>query len=270
MLPRADVRRAPRLLLRVPALLAFGAKRSEVVTEDFAAGGCQLATSFSLRRGQAVYVTLSLPPPAGALSLAATVAWSTPASPHRIGLEFTRAGATDRERLVQRLVGSDPALAQAPALRPSMRLRLGRPPHVGTLFSRPELDALRAARDGVTAEELLGREPERGRELRRAVIALLARGLVEEGRLQVTDAGWARLLAGEGWAPPESVEGRPPAGPARAALYLELARAESAAGRLAPAVEWLQAALHEAPEHPGLAEALDTLTVGGDPGAPRS
>ena len=58
---RLDARQTPRLPLRVPAQLAFGAGRLEVVAEDFASGGCGLVSPMPLRLGQPVFLTVRVP-----------------------------------------------------------------------------------------------------------------------------------------------------------------------------------------------------------------
>jgi hypothetical protein len=274
MIPRIDSRRAPRVALRASAVLAFASSRWQVLAEDLASGGCQFVSPFPLRRGEAIYLTLQLPAPAGELATQGTIAWSSRTPPYRAGVEFARTGGADRERRIRALVGADPALARDPAvLRPSMRLRLGAPPGPRSFFSRDELLVLRAAREGSTALELFGRASGRCHEVRKTLLALLAHGVVHEGSPREPERGWAELLPPETprFGPAPSAETAEASNPfaarpdtTHAACLVELASAESAAGRFGPAVEWLQAALAGAPDDPEIARAIDALTVSTD------
>jgi hypothetical protein len=276
MFPQLESRRAPRLPVNATAVLAAGTDRWSVIAEDFAAGGCCLVSPVPLRRGAAAWITLQLPAGAGEVATAATVAWASPAAPFKIGFEFARGGAAERARQVRALVEADPALARPPPpLRPGMQLRLGAPPDPRAVFSRDERAVLRAARDAVSLRELHARHSSRSGEIRRAVIALLGRRLVEEGAPRASDARWAAVLGGD------DVDAPPPPRPARsssdsaitprvgrgrrAQAFFDLARAESVASHDACAVEWLQAALVAAPKDPEIVAALDALTyVRGD------
>lgn len=269
MIPRADSRREQRLPLRAAGELLFGAGRWAVTVEDFGERGCQLVSPFPLRRGEAVFLSLTLPGLAGRLGCPATVAWASPAPPYRTGVAFGRQGADERARLRRALVGRDPALARpAPALRPGVHLHLGAPPPAQALFSRAERAALRAARDGVTAGALVARLAPHGGEGRRAVSGLVARGLLVAGPAAPCDGRWEALLPPEAThVAPAAPEPNPFAGPeprpaAAQALY-EVACAEGAAGRSGAAVEWLQAALAVAPDDADLSAALDGLTLEG-------
>lgn len=276
MFPQLESRRATRLPVSAPAVLAAGTDRWSVIAEDFATGGCCVVSPVPLRRGAAAWITLQLPAGAGEVASAATVAWASPAPPYKIGFEFARSGAADRARQVRALVDADPALARPPPpLRPGMLLRLGAPPDPRAVFSRDERAVLRAARDAVSLRELHARHASRSGEIRRAAIALLARRLVEEGAPRASDPRWAAVLGGdEVDAPPPPRPPRPPDAPPvtprvgrgrRAQAFFDLARAESVAGHDACAVEWLQAALAAAPRDPEIVAALDALTnVHGD------
>jgi hypothetical protein len=272
MFPQLESRRAPRLPVSAPAVLAAGTDRWSVIAEDFAAGGCCIVSPVPFRRGAAAWITLQLPAGAGEVASAATVAWASPAPPYKIGFEFARSGAADRARQVRTLIDADPALArEPPPLRPGMLLRLGEPPHRRAIFSRDERAVLRAARDAVSLRELHARHASRCGEIRRAVVALLARRLVEEGAPRASDPRWAAVLGGD------EVDAPPPPRPHRAAFdppvtprvgrgrraqaFVDLARAESVAGHDACAVEWLQAALTAAPEDREILGALDALTM---------
>ena len=271
MFPQLESRRAPRLPVSAPAVIAAGTDRWSVIAEDFAAGGCCIVSPVPLRRGAAAWVTLQLPAGAGEVAAAATVAWASPAPPYKIGFEFARTGAAERARQVRTLIEADPALVrEPPPLRPSLVLRLGAPPDPRTFFSRDERAVLRAARDAVSLRELHARHASRCREIRRAVVTLLARRLVEEGAPRASDPRWAAVLEGdEVDAPPPPRPPRaaaePPSAPRagrgrRAQAFVDLARAESVAGHDACAVEWLQAALAAAPGDPQIVAALDALT----------
>jgi hypothetical protein len=262
-----DAREAQRLLVCAPAVLAFRAGRWEVVTEDLAAGGCGFFSPFPLRRGEAVFLTIQLP---GAPELVsnATVAWAAATPPYRTGVVFPRSGSQERARRVRAMVVADPALARRLApLRPAAPLRLGRPPGRHAVFSRDERTVLRAARDRLAALELL-RGAGRGGGVRRALAALRGRGLVREGPGPEPDPAWAAVLA-EDPASPAAPERDPLPGPpgkevrpGRAQAYLDVARAERAAGHLATAVEWLQQAAAAAPDDPEIAAALEGITLG--------
>jgi hypothetical protein len=250
-------------------VLSFRGARHDVMAEDFGVDGCRLAAAFPLRRGEAVYLAVLLPGPPEPLSVAATVAWSTSRPPHRTGLSFARAGAGERARRLRDLLARDPSLSRVRVpLRPDQRLRLGPSPPPGVVLGRDELAVLRAARDGTTALGLLESAGPRFREVRSALEALRAQGLVHEALHAPPAPGWVGLLGLEAPAPPppEPQPASPfaPLGrPVRALCFLEAARDEGANGHLGAAVEWLQRALECAPGDPEISGALEALT-GGD------
>jgi len=268
VVPVSDSRRSPRLRLRVPAVISFAGASHDVIAEDVGAEGCRIASPFPFRRGQALYLEVFLPAPAKKIAVAATVAWSSPAPPYRIGLSFARAGAEERARRVRALLERDPALARAPGpLRPGRRLRLGPAPRPGLVLGRDELTVLRAARDGTTVSALLEAAGDRFREVRSALATLRVRGLVHEGSAAGAASGWLALIGLDPFAPPPAPEPvvdpfSAPVRPLRALCFLEVARDEGANGHLGAAVEWLQAALGAAPDDAEIALALETLTVG--------
>ena len=261
MFPQLESRRAPRLPVSAPAVIAAGTDRWSVIAEDFAAGGCCIVSPVPLRRGAAAWVTLQLPAGAGEVAAAATVAWASPAPPYKIGFEFARTGAAERARQVRTLIETDPALVrEPPPLRPSLVLRLGAPPDPRTFFSRDERAVLRAARDAVSLRELHARHASRCRENPPRggdAAGAAAGGGGRAARLRPTLGGRARRATR--W-----TRRRRPARPARrpspsapragrgrrAQAFVDLARAESVAGHDACAVEWLQAALAAAPGDP--------------------
>jgi hypothetical protein len=268
VIPRADARQEQRLAVRAPAELRFGAGRWTVIVEDFGERGCQVVSPFPLRRGEAVFLSVTLPGEAQPLACGATVAWAAAVAPYRTGVVFTRPGAAARGRLRRALLFRDPALGRAaPSLRPSTRLRLGPAPAAATVFTRAERAALRASCDGITAGALVAALAPHGADGRRAIAFLLGRGLLATGSPAAADARWNDVLPAAPATPaPPAPEPNPFAGPpprpAAAQALLDLACAEGAAGRLRAAVEWLQAALAAAPGDPDVAAALDDLTLG--------
>ncbi|GAO02966.1 PilZ domain-containing protein [Anaeromyxobacter sp. PSR-1] len=269
--PQVDYRRDPRLPVSAPAVLAASDGRWDVIAEDFAAGGCRVVSPVPLRLGTAAYLTLQLPSGAGHVAATATVAWNTAAPPWRIGFAFARSGGEERARQVRTLLDANPRLGRRPLpLRPSARLRLGAPPDPCPVFTRDERVVLRAARDALAVRELFGRHAVRAVELRRALQGLMLHGWVQTGAARATDRRWSAVLAetlSTGGAratrdrPADGAGYRPLRG-RRAQAFVDLARAESAEGHDASAVEWLQAALAASPEDPFILAALDALTVG--------
>lgn len=267
VIPVSDARRSRRLPLSAAAEIRCRGERHDVVAEDVGQDGCRIASRFPFRRGEAVYVTVHLQGTSAPISSTATVVWSTTSAPHHAGLSFARTGAPERLRRIRELLQREPALARAPApLRPGQRLRLGPLPGPGLFLGRNELAVLRAARDGGTALGLLAAAGPRFREVRAALEALRARGLVHERPADPVPPGWAVVLgADEAAAPgPEPVANplAPAPRPHRASCFLEMAREEGALGHLGAAVEWLQAALEAAPGDAEIAAALDALTGG--------
>jgi hypothetical protein len=255
---RLDARQTPRLPLRVAAQLAFGAGRLEVVAEDFAVGGCGLVSPLALRRGQPVFLSVRVP---GAPDFAAhaTVAWASATSPHRTGVSFGPDRSPDRERSLRAILA---ALASpgrtAPTLHPDTWLRPTRAADLA-LLAPEEREVLVAALEGGTVRELLERAC--GPAARRALVLLCGRGLLAEGN----PPGRAARREPE---PEPSAElellcdfPRPPPRSRRAAVCLEMARGERAAGHLASGLDWLQAAAEEAPDDPEIAAELDALTL---------
>jgi hypothetical protein len=260
-----DARQAVRLPLRAPAVLAFAAGHFEVIAEDLAADGCGFVSPLPLRRGEAVHLTIRLPgaPP---LSAHATVAWAQAGLPHRAGVSFTRSGAAARVRQLRSLLQDFPALDQPlPPLRPGAVLRLVRPPGAREHATREERTVLQAAAAGVTALELL--RTTTGAGVRRALLLLRARGVVAEGS-PPPGAARATATSGESAPGPDPLAGPLSASrirPSRATAYFEMARGEQAAGHLTSGVEWLQAAGAASPEDSEIQEALDALTLRGEP-----
>lgn len=214
---RLEDRRTPRVPLHATGVLATGRARFPITVADLGAGGCRVVSPIQLRRGEAVYVTLDLP--GGALTCNATVAWSTRAAPWLTGLEFPRAGVEER---VRRVAALDPDRRRAPAaaLAGEAPLRLGPAPHPRTAFTREELQVLLAARAG-TPVLSVARAP----GLKRALVKLLARGLVSAGGPPASEAGWSALLR----------EGAPaPAPLVVAAPAVVVAAAPARSPRLAP------------------------------------
>ncbi len=253
-----DARQAPRLLLRVPAQLAFGAGRLDVVAEDFAAGGCGLVAPMVLRRGQPVFLSVRVPG-APDFTSHATVAWASPATPHRAGISFGPDRSPDRERTLRAVLAALAAPVRLlPALRPDTWLRATRSADLGPLALQ-EREVLVAAMEGGTVLELLRRAP--GPGTRRALLLLCARGMVAEG------IGPSRQpRRGATAEPAHDLEllcdfPRPSPRPRRAAACLEMARGERAAGHLASALEWLQAAAEEAPDDAEIGAELDALSL---------
>jgi len=267
VVPVGDSRRSPRLRVRAPAELHFRGARHEVVAEDVCVDGCRVTSPLPVRPGEAVYVTVFLRASREPLSAPATVVWSTGKPPHHTGVAFARSGVARRERCLRKVVERDPALAVSPApLRPAQRLRLGVLPPVQAVLGRDELTVLRAARDGACVLDLLEGAGARFREVRAALETLRARGLVRDGPLRPTAAGWAPLLATEAPEPlpaPEPILNpfAPEARPLRARICLEAAREEGAHGHLGAAVEWLQRGLAAAPGDPEISESLEALTT---------
>ncbi len=255
---RLDARQTPRLPLRVPAQLAFGAGRLDVVAEDFAVGGCGLVSPMALRPGQPVYLSVRVPgaPDFGAH---ATVAWVSPATPHRTGVSFGPDRSPDRERSLRAILA---ALAfpgrSAPTLRPDTWLRPTRAADL-TLLAPEEREVLVAALEGGTVRD--GLERACGPAARRALVPRCARGLLAEGNPPGRAA--RRGPPAEAPAELELLCDFPRPGPRsrRAAVCLEMARGERAAGHLASALDWLQAAADEAPDDPEIATELDALTL---------
>jgi hypothetical protein len=255
-----DARRTVRLPLRAPAVLVFGAGRFEVIAEDLTAGGCGFVSPLPLRRGEAVHLTIRLP--GAPLSAPATVAWARSGLPHRVGVAFSRAGARERGRRVKRLLDAYPALARhLPPLPPRARLRAVKGPGPQELLTREERAVMQAAATGATALALL--RTATGDGIRRALFHLRARGLVAEGPARGEPA--PRTGPDETAAPPHGAEELARTRPPRATAYLEMSRAEQAAGHLASGVAWLQAAASAAPDDAEIQGALDALTLPGEP-----
>jgi hypothetical protein len=255
---RLDARQTPRLPLRVPAQLSFGAGRLDVVAEDFAVGGCGLVSPLALRRGQPVFLLVRVP---GAPDFAAhaTVAWASSASPHRTGVSFGPDRSPERERSLRAIMA---ALAwpgrEPPALHPGTWLRPTRAVDLARLAPE-EREVVVAALEGGTVRELLERAC--GPAARRALVLLCARGLLAEGNPPTRSA--RREPALEPSAELEMLCDFPHPAPRsrRAAVCLEMARGERAAGHLAAALDWLQTAAEEAPDDPEIAAELDALTL---------
>ncbi len=253
-----DGRQTPRLPLRVPAQLAFGAGRLVVVAEDFAAGGCGLVAPLALRRGQPVFLSVRVP---GAPEFAshATVAWASATTPHRTGVSFGPDRSPEREESLRAILAAlSPPTRITPALRPDTWLRATRAAESAAM-GREEREVLVAAMEGGTVRELLERAC--GPGARRALLLLWARGLVAEGigpprhtrRAATADPGSDLELLCD--------FPRPAPRSRRAAACLEMARGERAAGHLAAAVEWLQGAAEEAPDDPEIGAELDALAL---------
>jgi hypothetical protein len=252
-----DARHDLRLPVRASAVLAFGAGRFEVIAEDLAAGGCGFVSPLPLRRGEAVHLTIRLP--GGPLSAHATVAWARPGLPHRAGVTFARSGAPERARTIRALLTTLPTLTgPLPPLRPGAHLRVRSRPAPEEVLTREERAVLEAAEAGATALDLLRTARDAG--VRRALLHLRARGIVAEGPAL---SGPGRPAA----APPQPPPPLPPprSRPTRATACLEMARAEQAAGHLASSVEWLQGAAAAAPGDAEIQDALDALTLRGEP-----
>lgn len=256
---RLDARQAPRLPVRVPAQLAFGAGRLAVVAEDFAIGGCGLISPLALRRGQPVFLSVHVP---GAPDFAAhaTVAWASPATPYRTGISFGPDRSPERERTVRAVLAalSGPS-RPLPALRPDTWLRATRSADLGPL-PPDEREVLAAALEGGTVRDVLQRAS--GPGSRRALLLLCARGMVAEG------IGPARTAGGRGTTDDPAHDlgllcdfPGPPPRSRRATACLEMARVERAAGHLSAALQWLQAAAEEAPDDPEIGTELDALTL---------
>lgn len=269
MVPVDEARRSPRLPFRAPAVISLRGAKLDAVAEDIGMDGCRLVAAFSLRRGEAVMVTILLRgTQVDALTAAATVSWSTSKPPYRTGLSFARAGAEERARLLREVVARDPSLASAPApLHPRQRLRLGPAPAPGFVPGRDELTVLRAALAGATVIDLMEAAGPRFREVRAALASLRARGLVGEGGARQAAPPWRELLGVEQPAPPLPEPATDPLArpgrPVRAVCFLEIAREETAHGHLGAAVEWLQRALVASPGDAEISDALEALTVGG-------
>jgi hypothetical protein len=254
-----DGRQTPRLPLRVPAQLAFGAGRLVVVAEDFAAGGCGLVAPLALRRGQPVFLSMRIP---GAPEFAshATVAWASAATPHRTGVSFGPDRSPEREESLRAILAAlSPPTRATPALRPDTWLRATRAAESAAL-GREEREVLVAAMEGGTVRELLERAC--GPGARRALLLLHARGLVAEGIGPPRQTG--RAVPADDFASDLELLcdfPRPAPRSRWAAACLEMARSERAAGHLAAAVEWLQGAAEEAPDDPEIGAELDALTL---------
>ncbi len=256
---RLDARVAPRLPMRLPAQLVFSSGRLHVVAEDFAPGGCGLLSPMALRRGEAVHLTIQVPGAPG-FSTHATVAWAAAGTPNRTGVAFGPERSPERDRSVQAILEAlATPLRSLSALHPETWLRATRFADPRAL-SREEREVLAAVMDGATALDLLRRAP--GYGARRALLLLRARGLVAEG------IGPALRRKRAATPPADTAVGldlapfpRPAARSRRAASCLEMARGERAAGHLAAALDWLEAAAAEAPDDPEIGAELDALTL---------
>lgn len=192
MLLHLEDRRAPRTPVTAEGSLAVGRARLPVTSKDVGPGGCRVLAPVQLRRGEAVYVVLQLA--GGELACSATVAWCTRAAPWLVGLEFARAGADQRARRLVALTGAGALRAAPPApLAGETPLRLGEAPHPRTAFSREELQVLLGARAGLPVRAVASTPP-----LKRAVVKLLARGLVRAGGQGAGAGGWSAILRDEG------------------------------------------------------------------------
>lgn len=268
-MPR-DARQNVRLPLRAPAVLSFGSGRFDVIAEDVAAGGCGFVAPLPLRRGEAVHLTIRLPgtPP---LSAHATVAWARAGLPHRAGVAFSRNGSAERTRQLRSLLQAFPALDRPlPPLRPGAFLRVAQPPGPREILTREERTVVQAAEGGGTVLELLRNAA--GAGVRRALLLLRARGMIAEGAPRAPGAAPAAAPPPEATLRPAPASSEPAGGPAsprvrpsRATAYFEMARGEQAAGHLTSGVEWLQAAAAAAPEDAEIQDALDALTLRGQP-----
>ena len=253
-----DPRQSARLLARCPAEIRHRFSRWRATTEDVASGGYQIVTPRLVAPGREVRLLVDVPELHRTVQGTATVVWSRPEAPSRLGVRF----AVDREDRgwFEALLETDPALGRAARRRPTAlpyrsQLYLGEPPKVVIDFTRDELAVLRRLRSDTVVADLVksfGSAPDR---LVGALFALLARGRIvvhprsspgpEAWRVVLTQAA-AEAAAGQGSEPRESAVQQ----------LLDEGRDHLAAGRFRLAAARFRAAQRLAPDDAEPSEQL--------------
>jgi hypothetical protein len=106
-----ETRRAPRVLARCPAEVAFGAGRWAGLTEDLGDGGCRIVARLALRPGEPVSLKLRYGGVGIPLEVVGTVAWTAPRPPWRTGVAFARGQEEKARRFVRAVLAASPELA---------------------------------------------------------------------------------------------------------------------------------------------------------------
>jgi len=109
-----ETRRAPRLLAKCPAEVAFGAGRWTGLTEDLGAGGCRIVARLALRPGEPVSLRILYGGVDFALEVVGTVAWTARRPPWRAGVAFARGQEDKARRFVRAVLARSPELGTAP------------------------------------------------------------------------------------------------------------------------------------------------------------
>lgn len=255
-----DARRAPRVPLRLAVTLRHRRAAWAAETEDVGPRGCQLVTLHALPPGSDVVLSVSCPPPAGAVTATGRVAWSRPDAPARLGITFEVPAA--QRGWFEALLAADPRAGGA-AVRAPLRLRrdtplhLGEPPATVHDFSEDERAVLEAIGAGCTAGDVAETLAARFHRARGALFSLIARRLVRlQPGLPGAAARWRAVLS-----PPRAVDPAldPPRRPPEAQRLYDEGIAHLGAGRVELAVARFRDALAVFPGDPTIAATVSRL-----------
>jgi hypothetical protein len=283
-------RRSPRAPARCQVAVVSARGAFEADTEDIGAHGCRLASPRLVRKGEPVQLAVEHRDVRGALRLHASIAWTSAASPWRLGVAFDSQAHAESGRWFSRLLGAVPGLAPLhrfpQRIRADARVFLGPPPRRLVDLAREEVALLRDIGPGRSVADLRAADPEGWSARRHVLFSLLAQRLatLERGASVHPDA-WRPLLGEvsapapapsprpghdlpmlppDAWARPAALRtGPPPWAPLpvpRARALLAEALAELSGGQRAAATTLLRQAIALSPHDPEIVAAL-ALTV---------
>ncbi len=192
-------RKAPRARVRVAAAVKAGALAFQAVTEDLGPHGCQLVAPHGLPAGAVLQLVLRSQEAPEPLEVPATVAWSSPRPPWRLGLAYDEAARPQATRFFDALVASRPGLSDWQRVPDRISFDamvwLAPPPRLVVDFAADEVAVLRAVGSGATVYELRSRLRDRWPGGQRALFSLLTGRHVTLSRGgAVPFANWSRLL----------------------------------------------------------------------------
>ncbi len=142
-----QTRRAPRVAVKCPAEVAFGAGRWVGLTEDLGAGGCRIVARLALRPGEPVSLKLRYGGVGFVLDVVGTVAWTAPRPPWRAGVAFARGQEEKARRFVRAVLTASPDLGVDSAgggIRTPSPLTAGVPRHLAPTLLAPRAAHVRA------------------------------------------------------------------------------------------------------------------------------
>lgn len=209
-------RRSARAQAGCSAGVASVAGEFEATTEDIGAHGCRILAPRLVRTGEPVQLVLSHPGLLSPLRTSGTIAWTTEATPWRLGIAFDRARHAESSRWFSQMV-SVATLSTSQRVPDRIPLLaavyLGAPPRFILDVTSLEMTVLREIGTGASIAEIMARLPGQRSLKERALFSLLAQRLLTLSRgASVHPNAWSAVLGPHDPVRPQQVVARGEAG----------------------------------------------------------